>query len=64
LKGTFVLLRIAEQEGIKVTREELYGRIGTLAEKYSMTFEKMRKELEKARRDRSGQRGDPDGQGP
>jgi trigger factor len=47
LKGTFVLLRIAEQEGIKVTREELYGRIGTLAEKYSMTFEKMRKELEK-----------------
>jgi trigger factor len=47
LKGTFVLLRIAEQEGLKVTREELYGRIGTLAEKYSMTFEKMRKELEK-----------------
>lgn len=47
LKGTFVLLRIAEQEGIKVTREELFGRIATLAERYQMTFEKMLKELEK-----------------
>jgi trigger factor len=47
LKGTFVLLRIAEAEGIKVTREELFGRIATLAQRYEMTFEKMLKELEK-----------------
>jgi trigger factor len=47
LKGTFVLLRIAEAEGIKVSREELFGRIATLAQRYEMTFEKMLKELEK-----------------
>lgn len=47
IKGTFVLLRIAEKEGIKVAREELYGRVATLAGKYEMTFEKMLKELQK-----------------
>ena len=47
IKGTFVLTRIAEQEGLKVTREELFGRIATLAQRYEMTFEKMLKELEK-----------------
>jgi trigger factor len=47
IKGTFVLTRIAEQEGIKVTREEVFGRIATLAQRYEMTFEKMLKELEK-----------------
>ena len=47
LKGTFVLLRIAEKEGIKATREELLGRVASLAQKYEMTFEKMLKELEK-----------------
>ena len=47
LKGTFVLLRIAEKEGIKPTREELLGRVAALAQKYEMTFEKMLKELEK-----------------
>lgn len=47
LKGTFILLRIAEAEGIKVTREELFGRIASLAQRYEMTFEKMLKELEK-----------------
>ena len=47
LKGTFVLLRIAEKEGLKVTREELLGRVAALAQKYEMTFEKMAKELEK-----------------
>jgi trigger factor len=47
LKGTFILLRIAEKEGLKVTREELFGRIATLAQKYEMSFEKMLKELEK-----------------
>ena len=47
LKGTFVLLRIAEKESIKATREELLGRVASLAQKYEMTFEKMLKELEK-----------------
>ena len=47
IKGTFVLLRIAEKEGIKVGREELYGRIAALAERYEMTFEKMLKALQK-----------------
>lgn len=47
IKGTFVLLRIAEKEGIKVAREELFGRVATLAGKYEMTFEKMLKELQK-----------------
>ena len=47
IKGTFVLMRIAEKEGIKVTREELWGRIAGLASRYEMTFEKMAKELEK-----------------
>jgi trigger factor len=47
IKGTFVLLRIAEKEGIKVSREELFGRVAALAERYQMTFEKMLKELQK-----------------
>lgn len=47
VKGTFILLRIAEEEKIQVKREELMGRIATLAEKYEMTFEKMLKELQK-----------------
>lgn len=47
VKGTFVLLRIAEKEGIRVSREELLGRVAALAEKYQMSFDKMAKELEK-----------------
>jgi trigger factor len=47
LKGTFILLRIAEKEGIRVTREELFGRVAALAERAKLGFEKMRKELEK-----------------
>jgi trigger factor len=47
LKGTFVLLRIAEAEGIRVSREELFGRVAALAERYQMSFDKMAKELEK-----------------
>lgn len=46
LKGTFVLMQIAEAENIKVTREELFGRVAMLAQRYEMTFEKMLKELE------------------
>lgn len=47
IKGTFILLRIAELEGIQVRREELMGRIAMLAERYQMGFEKMLKELQK-----------------
>jgi len=47
IKGTFILLRIAEMEGISVRREELMGRIAVLAERYQMTFDKMLKELQK-----------------
>ncbi len=47
IKSTFVLSRIAEQEGIKITKEELFGRIAMLAERYQMPFEKMLKELQK-----------------
>jgi trigger factor len=47
IKGTFILLRIAELEGIKLRREELMGRIAVLAERYNMGFEKMLKELQK-----------------
>lgn len=47
IKGTFVLLRIAEAEGIKVTDLELRQRINSLAKSYQMTFDKMLKELQK-----------------
>lgn len=47
LKGTFILLRIAEAEKIGVTREELQGRIAALAARYGMAFDKMLKELQK-----------------
>ena len=47
IKGTFILLRIAEIEGIKVRREELMGRIAVLAERYGMGFDKMLKERQK-----------------
>ncbi len=47
IKGTFVLLRIAEQEGIRVTEAELKQSILAMARRYDMTFEKMLKELQK-----------------
>ena len=47
LKGTFILLRIAEAEKISVSREELQQRIAALAARYGMSFDKMLKELEK-----------------
>ncbi len=47
IKGTFVLLRIAEKEGLKVTDMELRQRINSLARNYQMTFDKMLKELQK-----------------
>ena len=47
IKGTFILLRVAEQEKIQVTEMELRTRIAQLARKYEMTFDKMLKELQK-----------------
>lgn len=47
LKGSFILLRIAEQEKIRVTEGELRTRINQLARRYEMGFDKMLKELQK-----------------
>ena len=48
LKGNFILRRIADAEKISVSREEFEHRILMMGMRYSMTPEKMRKELEKA----------------
>ena len=47
LKGSFILLRIAEAEKIGVTRDEFNGRIMQMGQRYGMPYEKMLKELEK-----------------
>jgi trigger factor len=47
IKGTFILLRIAEKEGIKITEMDLRRRIAGLAQRSRMTFDKMVKELQK-----------------
>ncbi|MCE9609826.1 MAG: trigger factor [Chthoniobacter sp.] len=47
LKGTFVLLRIAEAEGIQVTKLEFSHRINQLSQRYQMKPAKLLKELEK-----------------
>lgn len=47
LKGSFILIRIAEKEKIKVTEAELRARINALAKRYQMPFDKMLKELQK-----------------
>ena len=47
LKGTFVLLRIAEAEKIAITREEFKQRMEDMAAQYRMTPEKVQKELDK-----------------
>ena len=46
LKTNFILHRIAENEKIQVAREDLEERIREEAERYSVSVEKMRKELE------------------
>ena len=46
LKGAFILTRIAEKEGIKVTREEMEGRLNAMAARYGMTREKLVKQLQ------------------
>ena len=49
LKGTFILLRIAEQEKLRVTEAELRAKVNQLARRYEMSFDKMLKELQKRR---------------
>jgi trigger factor len=46
LKTNFILHRIAEQEQLKITREEVDARIAAEAQRYNVPTEKMRKELE------------------
>jgi trigger factor len=46
LKTNFILHRIAEQEKLEVSRDELDGRIREQAAHYNVSVEKMRKELE------------------
>ena len=46
LKGAFILTRIAEKEGIKVTREEMEARLQAMAARYGMTREKLVKNLQ------------------
>ena len=47
IKGTFILLRIAEKEKISVTEMDMRRRIAQLASRSKMTFDKMLKELQK-----------------
>ena len=47
IKGTFILLRIAEKEKIGVTDMDMRRRIAQLASRAKMSFEKMLKELQK-----------------
>ena len=46
MKTNFILHRIAEQEKIQVTREEVDERHSEQAAHYNVSVEKMRKELE------------------
>ena len=46
LKGAFILTRIAEKEGIQVTREEMDGRLNALAARHGMPREKLLKNLQ------------------
>ncbi len=46
LKSAFILTRIAEKEGLKVTREEMDGRLNVLAARYQMPREKLLRNLQ------------------
>ncbi len=46
LKSAFILTRIAEKEGIKVTREEFEGQLNVLSARYQMPREKLLKNLQ------------------
>lgn len=47
VKAAYVFQKIADKEGIRVSREELQGRIAILAQNYQMTPQKFMQELEK-----------------
>jgi trigger factor len=46
LKTNFILTRIAEQEKIEVSREDIDARVRQEAQRYNISVDKMRKELE------------------
>ncbi len=46
LKSAFILTRIAEKEGIKVTREEFEGQLNVMSARYQMPREKLLKNLQ------------------
>jgi trigger factor len=46
LKTNFILHRIAERENIKTSREDISARLREQADRYNLSVEKMRKELE------------------
>lgn len=46
VKGAFILGKIADKEGIRVTQEDLVQRVSQLAQQNQMTFQKMVKELQ------------------
>ena len=46
LKSQFILVRIAEKEGIQATREEMDGRLNALAARYQMTRDKLLRNLQ------------------
>lgn len=46
VKGAFILGRIADKEGIRVSQEDLVQRVTQLAAQNQMTFQKMVKELQ------------------
>jgi len=46
LKTNFILERVAEQEKIEVTREDVDLRVRQEAQRYNISTDKMRKELE------------------
>lgn len=45
VKLTFILLKIAEKEGMKVSQEELIQRLNMMASRYQMTLDKLIKKL-------------------
>lgn len=47
LRSTFLLLRIAEQENLKVTEQDLVERVQDMSARYNVTFDKMVKDLRK-----------------
>ena len=47
LRSTFLLLRIAEKENLKVTEQDLVERVQDMSARYNVTFDKMVKDLRK-----------------